>query len=74
MKTIEEKIREDIPSPLSSIDVLDTIVYRPAVKYDEERLMGYSFSQGDYFVTTGSASYIYRPVTTDFRRVWGNEE
>jgi hypothetical protein len=74
MKTIEEKIREDIPSPLASIDVLDTVVYRPAFKYDEERLMGYSFNQGDYFVTTGTVSYIYRPITTDFRRVWGNDE
>jgi hypothetical protein len=74
MKTIEEKIREDIPSPHSNIDVLDTVVYRPAFKYDEERLEGYSFIPGDYFVTTGSVSYIYRPVTTDYRRVWVKDE
>jgi hypothetical protein len=74
MKTIEEKIREDIPSPISYIDALDTVVYRPAVKYDEERLAGYSFRQGDYFVTDGFRVYIYRPITTDFRKVWGGEE
>jgi hypothetical protein len=74
MKSIEEKIREDITSPVSNIDALDTVVYRPAVKYDEERLLGYSFRQGDYFVTDGLRSYIYRPVTTDFRKIWRSDE
>lgn len=73
MKTIEDKIREDIISPIPKIDPLDTVVYRLASKYDEERLAGYSFRHGDYFVTDGFRSYVYRPVTTDFRKIWGNE-
>jgi hypothetical protein len=74
MKTIEQQIRNDIPSPIVDIDVLDIVVHRRAVIYDEARLPGYFFIRGDYFVTDGSGTCVYRPVNADYERVWSGGE
>ncbi|EIC28377.1 MULTISPECIES: hypothetical protein [Methylomicrobium] len=74
MMTISQRIRQDIASPFLDIDVLNVVVHRRAVIYDEARLSGYFFRRGDYFVTDGSGSCVYRPVKTDFERVWTGGE
>jgi hypothetical protein len=70
MKPIAQKITTDITSPLPDMDVLDVVVHRFAVIYDEARLPGYLFKRGDYFVTDGSGTCVYRPVNDDYERVW----
>jgi hypothetical protein len=70
MKTITQKIEEDIASPFWDIDVLNVVVHRLAVVYDEAHLPGYLFRRGDYFVTDGSGTCVYRPVNADYERVW----
>jgi hypothetical protein len=74
MKTIAQRIREDILSPYWDIDVLNVVVHRRAVVYDEARLPGYFFKRGDYFVSDGSGTCVYRPVETDFERIWAGGE
>ncbi|MGJ0484236.1 MAG: hypothetical protein ACR65R_06830 [Methylomicrobium sp.] len=74
MNTIMQRIRQDIASPFLDIDVLNVVVHRRAVIYDEARLPGYFFIRGDYFVTDGSGTCVYRPVNTDFERVWAGGE
>jgi hypothetical protein len=74
MKTITQKIEEDIASPFWDIDVLNVVVHRLAVIYDEARLPGYLFRRGDYFVTDGSGTCVYRPVNADYERVWAGGE
>jgi hypothetical protein len=70
MKPIAQRITADIASPFSDMDVLDVVVHRLAVVYDEARLPGYSFKRGDYFVTDGSGTCVYRPVENSYERVW----
>ncbi|MGJ0486284.1 MAG: hypothetical protein ACR65R_17385 [Methylomicrobium sp.] len=72
--TIEQRISADIVSPFGDIDILNVVVHRLAVIYDEARLPGYSFKRGDYFVSDGSGTYVYRPVNTDFEKVWTGGE
>lgn len=74
MKTIEQKIVEEISSPFLDIDVLNVVVRRLAVIYDEARLPGYLFKRGDYFVTDGSGTCVYRPVNADYEKVWAGGE
>jgi hypothetical protein len=74
MMTISQRIRQDIASPFLDIDVLNVVVHRRAVIYDEARLPGYLFRSGDYFVTDGSGSCVYRAVNADFERVWAGGE
>lgn len=72
--TIEQKIRADIVSPFGDIDVLNVVVHRLVVVYDQARLPGYVFRRGDYFVSDGSGTCVYRPVNIDFERVWAGGE
>jgi hypothetical protein len=74
MKTIIQKIIEDIASPFPDIDVLDVVVHRPAVVYDQARLPGYLFRNGDYFVTDGAGTCVYRSVNAEYERVWAGGE
>lgn len=74
MKTITQRIRADIDSPFEDIDVLNVVVHRQAVIFDEARLPGYFFKRGDYFVSDGSGTCIYRPVNADFEKIWAGGE
>jgi hypothetical protein len=65
--TINQRIRADIVSPFDDIDMLSVVVHRLAVIYDQIRLL---YKRGDYFVSDGSGTCIYRPADDDFDRVW----
>ena len=69
MKSIEQKIHEDITCP-SGVEALDVVKYRPSVEFDQLRLPGYFFMKGDYILTDGFGSCIYRPLNGDFQLVW----
>jgi hypothetical protein len=69
MKSIEQKIQEDITCP-SGVEALDVVEYRPSAEFDQLRLPGYSFVKGDYILTDGFGSCIYRPLNGDFQLVW----
>jgi hypothetical protein len=87
MKTIEQKIREDFPSPILGVDVLEFLVYRRTYPADQELLEGYSFNEGDYYVSDFSNVYVYRPsiliffplsedspVYRNYRIIWAQAE
>jgi hypothetical protein len=69
MKSIEQKIQEDIACP-GSLEALEVVNYRPAVQFDQLRLPGYTFAKGDYLLTDGFGSCIYRPSKGDFHVAW----
>jgi hypothetical protein len=70
MNPILQQITADISSPFPDMDVLDVVVHRLAVIYDEARLPGYFFKRGDYFVTDGSGTCVYRSIEGAYKRVW----
>ncbi|MGZ8881642.1 MAG: hypothetical protein ACXW0I_06050 [Methylosarcina sp.] len=69
MKSIEQKIQEDITCP-SGVEALNVVEYRPSAEFDQLRLPGYSFVKGDYILTDGFGCCIYRPLNGDFHLVW----
>jgi hypothetical protein len=72
--TINQRIRTDFVSPFEDIDVLSVVVPRLAGIYDQIRLPGYMYKRGDFFVSDGSGTCIYRPAGADFDRVWAGGE
>jgi hypothetical protein len=71
---INQRIRADIVSPFDDIDVLNVVVHRLARISDQIGLAGYLYQRGDYFVSDGSGTCIYRPAGADFARVWAGGE
>jgi hypothetical protein len=71
---INQRIRADIVSPFEDIDVMSVVVHRLARIHDQMQLSGYWYKRGDYFVSDGSGTCIYRPAAADFDRVWAGGE
>jgi hypothetical protein len=69
MKSIEQKIQEDITCP-SGLQALDVVNYRLCAELDQMRLPGYIFVPGDYLLSDGFGACVYRPSQGDFHLVW----